>query len=176
MRPWERRLRDLAQLLRNCGETYFSPDLFRQNTNQFLQTSRTVTFIIQKNKADIPDFDVWYKANVLQPWASDPVMSWAKDARNVIEKEGDLEMQSTLRATVLYSYISDEDMVIEVNRRELLQANIDRLLQAARQKLPPGIADAAVLKNSAPMGGEHAARSRTHLCAHVRLLSTSPGL
>lgn len=146
MRPWERRLRDLAQLLRNCGETYFSPDLFRQNTNQFLQTSRTVTFIIQKNKADIPDFDVWYKANVLQPWASDPVMSWAKDARNVIEKEGDLEMQSTLRATVLYSYISDEDMVIEVNRRELLQANIDRLLQAARQKLPPGIADAAVLK------------------------------
>jgi len=146
MRPWERRLRDLALLLRNCGETYFSPELFRQNTNQFLQTSRTVTFIIQKNKADIPDFDAWYKANVLQPWSSDPVMSWAKDARNVIEKEGDLEMQSTLRATVLFSYISDEDMAIEITRHELLQANIDRLLQAARQRLPPGIADAAVLK------------------------------
>jgi hypothetical protein len=146
MRPWERRLRDLAQLLRNCGETYFSPDLFRQNTNQFLQTSRTVTFIIQKNKADIPGFDAWYKANVLQPWANDPVMSWAKDARNVIEKEGDLEMQSTLRATVLYSYISNEDLTIEVSRQELLQANIDRLLQTARRVLPPGIADAAVLK------------------------------
>ena len=146
MHPWERRLRDLAQLLRNCGETYFSPDLFRQNTNQFLQTSRTITFIIQKNKADIPDFDVWYKTNVLQPWLRDPVMSWAKDARNVIEKEGDLEMQSTLRATVLYSYISNEDMVIEANRHELLQANIDRLLETARRKLPPGIADAAVLK------------------------------
>ena len=86
MRPWERRLRDLAQLLRNCGETYFSPDLFRQNTNQFLQTSRTVTFIIQKNKADTPGFEAWYKTNVLQPWSNDPVMSWAKDARNVIEK------------------------------------------------------------------------------------------
>lgn len=146
MRPWERRLCDLAQLLRNCGETYFSPDRFRQNTNQFLQTSRTVTFIIQKNKADIPDFDAWYKANVLHPWASDPVMSWAKDARNVIEKEGDLEMQSTLRATVLYSYLSTEDMMIEVTRQELLQANIKRLLQTARQRLPPGIADAAVLK------------------------------
>lgn len=146
MRPWERRLRDLAQLLRNCGETYFSPDLFRQNTNQFLQTSRTVTFIIQKNKATIPDFDAWYKANVLQPWGTDSVMSWAKDARNVIEKEGDLEMQSSLQATVLYSYISDQDMVLEVTRKELLQASIDRLLQAAERKLPPGIADAAVLK------------------------------
>lgn len=146
MRPWERRLRDLAQLLRNCGETYFSPDRFRQNTNQFLQTSRTVTFIIQKNKATIPDFDAWYKANVLQSWATDPVMSWAKDARNVIEKEGDLEMQSTLQATVLYSYISDEDMILEVTRRELLQADIDRLLKVARRKLPPAIADAAVLK------------------------------
>lgn len=146
MRPWERRLRDLSQLLRNCGETYFSPDRFRQNTNQFLQTSRTITFIIQKNKATIPDFDAWYKVNVLQPWATDPIMTWAKDARNVIEKEGDLEMQSTLRATVLYSYISDADMILEVTRNELLGANIDRLLHVARLKLPPGVADAAVLK------------------------------
>jgi len=146
MRPWERRLRDLAQLLRNCGETYFSPDRFRLNTNQFLQTSRTVTFIIQRNKAAISDFDAWYKANVLQPWATDPVMSWAKDARNVIEKEGDLEMKSTLQAAVLYSYISDEDMILEVAPNELLQAGVDRLVRAARRKLPAGIADSAVLK------------------------------
>lgn len=146
MQPWERRLRDLAQLLRNCGETYFSPDRFRQNTNQFLQTSRTVTFIIQKNKSEIPDFDSWYKANVLQPWATDSVMSWAKDARNVIEKEGDLDMQSTLQVAVLYSYISEEDMVLEVTRKELLQASIEQLLNAARRTLPPGVADAALLK------------------------------
>lgn len=146
MYPWERRLRDLAQLLRNCGDTYFFPDRFRQNTNQFLQTSRTVTFIIQKNKATIPDFDAWYKANVNQPWATDQVMTWAKDARNVIEKEGDLEMHSMLRAAVLYSYMSDEDMILDITRKELLQAGLDRLLHIARQKLPPGIADAAVLK------------------------------
>ncbi|RQU62886.1 hypothetical protein DF143_09560 [Burkholderia cenocepacia] len=73
-------------------------------------------------------------------------MTWAKDARNVVEKEGDLEMQSTLRATVLYSYSSDEDMVIETNRQELLKADIDHLFQVALRKLPPGIADAAVLK------------------------------
>lgn len=146
MQPWERRLRDLAQLLQNCSETYFSPDRFRQNTNQFLQTARTVTFIIQKNKSDIPDFDLWYKNNVLKPWATDPVMSWAKDSRNIIEKEGDLDMQSTLHASVLYSYESAEDMVVETTRKELLKADIDKLCRVAKSKLPPGIADAAVLK------------------------------
>jgi hypothetical protein len=146
MQPWERRLRDLAQLLQNCNETYFSPDRFRQNTNQFLQTSRTVTFIIQKNKATIPDFDRWYKDSVITPWSIDPVMTWAKDARNVIEKEGDLDMQSTLRASVLFSYISVDDMVVETTRKELLKADIDNLLRVATSKLPPGIADAAVLK------------------------------
>lgn len=146
MKPWERRLRDLAHLLRNCGDTYFSPDRFRQNTNQFLQTSRTVTFIIQKNKDEIPDFANWYKAAVLQPWAKDHVMSWAKDARNVIEKEGDLEMQSTLQVAVLYSYDADEDMNLEVGRNELLQASIEQLVKTAIRILPRGIADAAVLR------------------------------
>lgn len=146
MQPWERRLRDLAQLLRNCGETYFSPDRFRQNINQFLQTSRTVTFIIQKNKGNIPEFDAWYKAAVLQPWHADSVMSWAKDARNVVEKEGDLEMYSTLQVAILYSYESDEDMIIEVTRKELLQASIEQLIKLARTELPPELLASAVLK------------------------------
>lgn len=146
MRPWERRLRDLGQLLQNCTKTYFVPDLFRQNTNQFLQTSRTVTFIIQKNKAAISGFDVWYRSNVLTPWASDPVMTWAKDSRNVIEKEGDLDMHSSLRATVLFSYLDIEDVVVETARAELLKADLARLLRFAHSKLTPALADAAVLK------------------------------
>lgn len=146
MRPWERRLRDLGHLLQNCAETYFAPDLFRQNTNQFLQTARTVTFIIQKNKADISGFDVWYRANVLAHWTADPVMAWAKDSRNVIEKEGDLEMHSSLRATVLFSYLDAEDMVVETTRAELLKADIARLLHFARSKLTPVLADVAILK------------------------------
>ncbi len=146
MHPWERRLRDLSHLLRSCGETYFSPDLFRQNTNQFLQTSRTVTFLIQKSKDAIPDFSSWYKANVLQPWAVDPVMTWAKEARNFIEKEGDLDLYSTLRAAILYSYDTDEDLVLEVGRTELLQASVDQLLKTAIRVLPRGLIDVAVLK------------------------------
>ena len=146
MHPWERRLRDLAQLLANCGTTYFDPERFRQNTNQFLQTSRTVTFIIQKNKATIPNFDTWYKAAILTPWSTDVVMTWAKDSRNVIEKEGDLELHSSIRMVVLFSYLSSEDIVLPDTRAELVGANIKRLLRLANAKLPTGVADAAVLR------------------------------
>jgi hypothetical protein len=146
MFPWERRLRDLARLLCNCGDTYFSPDLFRQNINQFLQTSRTVTFIIQKNKADVPAFDQWYQAQVLTSWAGDSVMTWAKDARNVIEKEGDLEMHSKLVSTVLFSHLPNKDFVIETPRPFLIQADIDKIAKLAKSNLPAGVLDAAVLQ------------------------------
>jgi len=101
--PLERRLKDLAHTLRNCEETYFEPEVFRMNTNHFLQTSRTVTFIIQKNKESIPLFDNWYGLHVLNAWASDKVMTWAKDSRNKIEKEGDLDLHSELSATLIFS-------------------------------------------------------------------------
>jgi hypothetical protein len=146
MFPWERRLRDLARLLYNCGDTYFSPDLFRQNTNQFLQTSRTVTFIIQKNKAEIPAFDNWYRAQVLTGWAGDSVMTWAKDARNVIEKEGDLEMHSKLATSVLFSHVPSKDFIIETPRPFLIQADINKIAKLAKSSLPPGVLDAAVLQ------------------------------
>lgn len=42
-KPWERRLKDLSHLLKCCIDTYFDPELFRLNLNQFLQTARTVT-------------------------------------------------------------------------------------------------------------------------------------
>ena len=91
-RPWERRLKDLSFVLANCAQTYFDPELFRMHTNQFLQTARTVTFIIQKNKGGIPEFEAWYSSEVQENWRMDEVMLWARDARNKIEKVGDLEL------------------------------------------------------------------------------------
>lgn len=145
MHAWDRRLRDLAELLKNCGEAYFSPDLFRRNLNQFLQTSRTITFIIQKHKSEIKYFDVWYSENVLKPWANDVVMTWAKDARNAIEKEGDLEINSTLSTSVVYSYIPEDDFIIKVDRPLLLRADVGIIAKKIKRALPPGVADAAVL-------------------------------
>lgn len=146
MKPWERRLRDLSRLLQNCGETYFSPDLFRQNVNQFLQTSRTVTFIIQKNKSDIRDYETWYKSNIIVPWSNDEIMKWAKDARNAIEKEGDLDMFSHLNVAVIYSHLADEDMVIKTPRPFLVQADINAIAKLAKRVLSPGTLDATVMK------------------------------
>lgn len=146
MHPWERRLKDLAHTLRNCEETYFDPDLFRMNTNHFLQTSRTVTFIIQKNKASIPSFDDWYQLHVLNPWASDKVMSWARDSRNKIEKEGDIDLKSELSATLIFSYLEERDISIPCGYAELVRANVKRLIRYARRELPSGLSDVSVVR------------------------------
>lgn len=146
MRPWERRLADLGRVLQSCHEAYFSPDLFRMNTNHFLQTARTVTFIIQKNKSSIPDYDAWYRANVIEAWADDSVMTWAKNARNVIEKEGDLETNSVLSLALIFSYLSEEDIALQTGRTELLRAGLKVLIRFARKHLPTGIEDAAAVR------------------------------
>lgn len=146
MRPWERRLKDLARLLENCESTYFDPDLFRMNTNQFLQTARTVTFIIQKSKAEIPEFDSWYQANVIDPWGSDARMKWAKDSRNTIEKVGDLELHSSSSATLIIGYLQETDIHVDVRRKELIGANIKRLIRFAEKKLPSGVSRGAVVR------------------------------
>jgi hypothetical protein len=146
MKPWEKRLHDLSRLLQNCHSTYLDPDLFRMNTNQFLQTARTVTFIIQKNKGAIPDYANWYSSKVTEPWGKSDVMRWAKDARNTIEKEGDLELHSTLNLTLIFSYLEEDDIEINCGRNELLNANVNKLIRLARHYLPSGISDAAAVK------------------------------
>lgn len=144
-KPWERRLKDLAHLLNACTKTYFDPELFRLNLNQFLQTSRTVTFIIQKNKRDIAGYEDWYPANVVEKWQGDPLMTWAKNSRNTIEKQGDLEMYSRAKATLLFSYIEEQDVKI-TTKKELLNIGVKKLVRLAQKKLPSGVGDAAVIK------------------------------
>lgn len=115
------------------------------NTNQFLQTARTVTFIIQKNKSSIPDFESWYGGAVLEPWGKDEVMSWAKEARNKIEKEGDLDLNSSLKLTLVFSYLTEEDVEVQCSKAELLNARIKQLVRLAQKRLPSGVSDAAAV-------------------------------
>ena len=146
MKPWERRLADLGTVLKSCHAAYFSPDTFRMNINHFLQTARTVTFIVQKNKASIPGIDAWYQSNVRDAWSGDVVMTWAKDARNAIEKEGDLEAHSFLNLTLVFSYLAEEDVSVQTGKVELLQAGIKVLVRLARKRLPTGVEDAAAVR------------------------------
>ena len=146
MRPWERRLSDLAQALANCHQTYFEPEQFRRNVNTFLTVARTVTFLIQKNLDEIPDGTEWYTSHVRAPWSADPLMRWAVDARNQIEKRGDLELHSEVQARLMFSYLEEEDLEISCPRETMLSANMKRLVRFARRRLPTFASDAAVLR------------------------------
>jgi hypothetical protein len=145
MKPWERRLSDLWLLLERCHATYMAPELFRLNTNQFLQTSRTVTFIIQKNKGAIPSFVRWYPP-IVASWATDEVMVWAKDSRNKIEKEGDLELHSSLELKLFFSYLVEKDITLTTGKTELLRAGTKKLVRFAQKRFPTYITDSSAIK------------------------------
>jgi hypothetical protein len=122
--PVDKRLSDAHQLWHQAEEAYFDPDRFRIAAQGFIQTLRTVTFILQKNKEVIPDFATWYGTQDkksgewkfgkwMECLAGDPLMCWMKDARNRIEKQGDLEAHSFVRAEIIASHL-DEGPKIEL--------------------------------------------------------------
>lgn len=76
----------MRQLWEDAASNYFEPARFMLALQNCITTSRTITFILQSNKADIPNFDAWYAVHVMR-WAADPIMKWAKEARNSIEKK-----------------------------------------------------------------------------------------
>lgn len=102
----DRRLDDLHRQWHQAEQVYFDPDAFRVAIQTAIQTARTVSFILQSNKALIPEFDGWY-----QGWQEYlkgiPLMRWMVDARNRIEKQGDLETHSWVRAEILASHLDE---------------------------------------------------------------------
>lgn len=105
--PVDRRLADLHRHWHVAEAAYFDPDAFRVGIQTAIQTARTVTFILQAQKAAFPDFDGWYL-----PWQerfrADPLMRWMVDARNRIEKQGDLATHSRVRAEIVASHLPGE--------------------------------------------------------------------
>ncbi len=108
----DRRLDDVHRHWHSAERAYFEPHAFRVAIQTAIQTLRTVTFILQSNKHLIPEFDAWY-----EPWQqrlkADALMRWMVDARNKIEKQGDLETHSFVRAEIVASYL-DNGPVIDV--------------------------------------------------------------
>ncbi|MCB0752838.1 MAG: hypothetical protein KDC52_15310 [Ignavibacteriae bacterium] len=60
LKPVEKRLYDSFDLWSKAYEQYFNPNQFRISLNSAIQELRNVTFILQKNKNVIQDFDQWY--------------------------------------------------------------------------------------------------------------------
>jgi hypothetical protein len=100
-----KRMEDAHHLWHEALEAYNNPEDFRVKLNGCITTLRTVTWLIQKTKPNIPEFDSWYK-----PWQEkmrkDPIMRWLVNARNKIEKEGDLDTKSSALVSVCSSRFS----------------------------------------------------------------------
>lgn len=105
--PVDRRLADLHRHWHVAEAAYFDPDAFRVGIQTAIQTARTVTFILQAQKRIFPDFDGWY-SSWQDKFKADPLMRWMVDARNRIEKQGDLETHSWVRAEIVASHLPGE--------------------------------------------------------------------
>ena len=97
------RLEDISRLWLQAAKSYSDPDNFRTNLNACIQSLRSVTWILQKNKSLILGFDIWY-GEWQRRMKDDPILRWLVEARNQIEKEGDLETHSTVRVSVLANW------------------------------------------------------------------------
>ena len=146
MHRWERRLKDLSLALEACGANYFEPELFRFNANHFLSIARTVSFLFQKDKKLISDFDSWHAINVAEAWGNDEIMKWSISSRNAIEKEGDLDLHSQVHAVLISSYFEEQDISLALTKEDCLGIGIKRLVRFARQQMPSGVSDTAVIK------------------------------
>lgn len=123
----DRRLEDAHRQWHAADEAYFDPEEFRRSIQSVIQTLRTVTFMLQSMKGDIPDFDQWY-GGWQERLKADPLMRWMVDARNRIEKQGDLELHSFVRAEVIASYLEEgPQFEVPANLFDGLKSLIDSL-------------------------------------------------
>jgi hypothetical protein len=108
-----RRLMDAIALWRAARRSYFQPNLFRRNVNNCIQTARSVTWVQQKQRHRIDRFDEWY-AGWQRRMGDDPILRWLRDARTYIEKQGDLDTASTMRVTIIDSYLPNAPIEVDV--------------------------------------------------------------
>jgi hypothetical protein len=106
-----------------------------------ITTSRTVTFILQNHKSAIPDFDSWY-APFQEKFNQDPIMKWAKLARNKIEKQGDVEMFSQVRAELVAAYTHNP-------KTNWVPFNVGWSSEQFRRSIPQNLLDSHVVENGA---------------------------
>lgn len=107
------RLDGALTLWRRALDEYFDVDAFVVSLNALIQALRTVTWVLQKDLRHHQGFDVWYDAQQ-QSMRGDAVMRWLKDARNHIEKQGDLDLTSTARISVVDSWLTAPHLELDI--------------------------------------------------------------
>lgn len=106
------RLRQVHDLWHEAAAAYPDADAFVTKLNACIQAARSVTFVLQKELKRRDWFEAFY-----EPWQermkADPLMRWLVEARNAIEKQGDLDTDSVARVSVLTT--DDEVLVAELD-------------------------------------------------------------
>lgn len=94
------RLEQAHTLWHEALAAYHDPEGFVIKLNALLQALRSVTFVLRKEFGNSDDFQRWYS-----PWEdamrADARMKWAVEARNAVEKRGDLDALSVAQIRVV---------------------------------------------------------------------------
>jgi len=109
----EKRWLDSWDLWVNCAENYYNPESFRLNLNNCIQTLRSITWLLQKSKNSIPDFNEWYKKQQSQ-MINDNILKWLKNSRNKIVKQGDLTLHSKAKIAIVTNWLEPPSLEIDI--------------------------------------------------------------
>jgi len=117
-----------------AADAYMDPESFRINLNSLLESLRSVTFLLQNEKLELPSFDRWYGA-----WRDgtkdDPIMRWGLEARNRIVHQADLEMHSKALVRLSFDWLNEIESVLEVPPHYTTHQTISALLATVPQPI-----------------------------------------
>ena len=93
-------MRHAHELWHQALQSYHAPEKFHANLNATIQALRSVTLMLQNEKAVFPDFDEWYG-----PWQhrlkDDTLSKWLNDARVTVFHVGDLDSYSSAEVKLI---------------------------------------------------------------------------
>ncbi len=162
--PARRRLDQALQLWHRALDAYSDADEFSIGINSLIQALRSVTWVLQKDLQHRDGFVLWYSA-----WQdrmrADAVLRWLVEARNRIEKEGDLELRSTARVSLIASWLPAPYDEFDVP--PLLPPHAIAAVLAERD-IPKEVRDTGVLKvERSWVAATLPDRELLEACAHV---------
>jgi len=135
------RLRQTHDLWHEMQAAYSDADEFLTKLNACLTAARSVTFVLQKELSHQAWFDDWYG-----PWQermrADPRMRWLVDARNVVEKQGDLDAASVAFVSLL---LTDDEQLLDRFEVPPLASPAEVAQVIKLTELPARIRDQAVV-------------------------------
>jgi hypothetical protein len=107
------------------ANSYMQPDVFRMHLNSMLQALRNVTFLLQKQKNELPGYEDWY-TNFVKNVCPQPLMRWSVKSRNRVVKESDLELLSEARIRWVLNWLQKSERRFtfppRMSTREMLTA------------------------------------------------------